>query len=65
VYAPATTGRRRLPIHDAAHVRAALARFSQVRFDSDDSRAHTEKYVCFVALVSPDIKKQVTWPKCL
>ena len=31
-------GRRRLPIHDAAHVRAALARFSQVRFDSDEAR---------------------------
>jgi class 3 adenylate cyclase len=31
-------GRRRLPINDAAHVRAALARFSQVRFDSDEAR---------------------------
>jgi class 3 adenylate cyclase len=32
------SGRRRLPIHDEAHVRNALARFSQVRFDSDDDR---------------------------
>jgi class 3 adenylate cyclase len=32
------SGQRRLPIHDAAHVRAAIARFSQVRFDSDEAR---------------------------
>jgi class 3 adenylate cyclase len=31
-------GRRRLPIHDAAHVRNALARFSQVAFEDDGSR---------------------------
>jgi len=31
-------GRRRLPIHDAAHVRNALARFNQVTFDSDAAR---------------------------
>lgn len=31
-------GRRRLPIHDEAHVRNALARFNQVRFESDDAR---------------------------
>jgi class 3 adenylate cyclase len=31
-------GRRRLPIHDAAHVRNALARFSQVRFDDERAR---------------------------
>jgi class 3 adenylate cyclase len=31
-------GQRRLPIHDEAHVRNALARFSQVRFESDDDR---------------------------
>ena len=30
------SGQRRLPIHDEAHVRNALARFSQVRFDTDD-----------------------------
>jgi class 3 adenylate cyclase len=31
-------GERRLPIHDAAHVRNALARFSQVRFEDDQAR---------------------------
>jgi class 3 adenylate cyclase len=33
-----TSGQRRLPIHDEAHVRNALARFSQVRFESDNAR---------------------------
>jgi class 3 adenylate cyclase len=31
-------GRRRLPIHDAAHVRNALARFNQVTFEDEASR---------------------------
>jgi class 3 adenylate cyclase len=31
-------GKRRLPIHDASHVRNALARFSQVAFEDDDAR---------------------------
>jgi class 3 adenylate cyclase len=31
-------GRRRLPIHDPAHVRNALARFGQVAFDDDSAR---------------------------
>ena len=31
-------GRRRLPIHDAAHVRNALARFGQVVFEDEDAR---------------------------
>jgi class 3 adenylate cyclase len=31
-------GRRRLPIHDAAHVRNALARFNQVTFEDDVAR---------------------------
>jgi class 3 adenylate cyclase len=31
-------GQRRLPIHDAAHVRAALARFNQVAFEDDAVR---------------------------
>ena len=31
-------GRRRLPIHDAAHVRNALARFSQVVFEDEQAR---------------------------
>jgi class 3 adenylate cyclase len=33
-----STGKRRLPIHDPAHVRNALARFSQVAFEDDDAR---------------------------
>jgi class 3 adenylate cyclase len=31
-------GRRRLPIHDQAHVRNALARFNQTRFESEAAR---------------------------
>jgi class 3 adenylate cyclase len=31
-------GKRRLPIHDAAHVRNALARFSQVHFEDEAAR---------------------------
>jgi class 3 adenylate cyclase len=31
-------GRRRLPIHDASHVRNALARFGQVAFESEEAR---------------------------
>jgi class 3 adenylate cyclase len=31
-------GRRRLPTHDAAHVRNALARFGQVQFEDDAAR---------------------------
>jgi class 3 adenylate cyclase len=31
-------GRRRLPIHDEAHVRNALARFNQVQFEDDEAR---------------------------
>jgi class 3 adenylate cyclase len=31
-------GRRRLPIHDASHVRNALARFNQVSFEDEDAR---------------------------
>jgi class 3 adenylate cyclase len=31
-------GHRRLPIHDASHVRNALARFNQVAFEDDEAR---------------------------
>src|SRR2546430_8559017 len=31
-------GRRRLPVHDKAHVRNALARFNQVAFENDAAR---------------------------
>jgi class 3 adenylate cyclase len=33
-----SSGQRRLPIHDEAHVRNALARFSQVRYENDTDR---------------------------
>ena len=33
-----SAGRRRLPIHDRAHVRNALARFNQVAFENDAAR---------------------------
>ena len=36
-------GRRRLPIHDKAHVRNALARFNQVAFEDDDARERARK----------------------
>ena len=36
-------GRRRLPIHDEAHVRNALARFSQVRFEDERARQRALK----------------------
>src|ERR687892_1153061 len=36
-------GRRRLPIHDAAHVRHALPRFNQVAFEDDAARDRARK----------------------
>ena len=36
-------GERRLPIHDAAHVRNALARFEQVGFENDAARARARE----------------------
>jgi class 3 adenylate cyclase len=36
-------GKRRLPIHDAAHVRNALARFNQVAFEDEASRDQARK----------------------
>ena len=36
-------GRRRLPIHDAAHVRNALARFNQVHFEDEAGRERARK----------------------
>ena len=38
-------GKRRLPIYDAAHVRAALARFDQVRFESEPARDRARRRV--------------------
>ncbi len=36
-------GRRRLPIHDESHVRNALARFNQTRFEDDGARELARK----------------------
>src|SRR2546421_7256202 len=36
-------GRRRLPVHDKAHVRNALARFNQVAFETDAARDRARK----------------------
>jgi class 3 adenylate cyclase len=36
-------GQRRLPIHDRAHVKNALARFNQVRFEDDAARERARK----------------------
>jgi class 3 adenylate cyclase len=36
-------GQRRLPIHDEAHVRNALARFDQVKFEDDGARERARK----------------------
>ena len=36
-------GKRRLPINDAAHVRNALARFSQVKFEDEAAREKSRK----------------------
>jgi class 3 adenylate cyclase len=33
-----SSGKRRLPIHDASHVRNALARFGQVAFENEEAR---------------------------
>jgi class 3 adenylate cyclase len=42
-------GRRRLPIHDEAHVRNALARFNQVAFESDAARERARKRLLIAA----------------
>jgi class 3 adenylate cyclase len=36
-------GQRRLPIHDEAHVRAALSRFNQITFEDDATRERARK----------------------
>jgi class 3 adenylate cyclase len=65
-------GRRRLPIHDAAHVRNALARFSQVVFEDEDARdkartrllrAATKHGVVPIGFVSAQLQPQRRLPK--
>jgi class 3 adenylate cyclase len=38
-----STGRRRLPIHDESHVRNALSRFNQTRFEDEAARDRARK----------------------
>jgi class 3 adenylate cyclase len=38
-----SAGKRRLPIHDEAHVRNALARFDRVKFEDDEARERARK----------------------
>ena len=47
-------GRRRLPIHDAAHVRNALARFGQVDFEDEAAREHGPQPVAPGGQAVPD-----------
>lgn len=42
-------GRRRLPIHDKAHVKNALARFNQVAFESDGARERARRRLLIAA----------------
>lgn len=42
-------GRRKLPIHDEAHVRNALARFNQVAFEDEATRERTRKRLLHAA----------------
>ena len=65
-------GRRRLPIHDAAHVRNALARFSQVVFEDEGARdrarsrllrAAMKHGIMPVGFVSAQLQSQRKLPK--
>jgi class 3 adenylate cyclase len=65
-------GRRRLPIHDASHVRNALARFNQVRFDDDAARdrarsrllrAAKKHGIMPIGFISAQLQPQLKLPK--
>jgi class 3 adenylate cyclase len=65
-------GRRRLPINDAAHVRNALARFSQVAFEDDEARdrarsrllrAAQKHGIMPIGFISAQLQPQRTLPK--
>jgi class 3 adenylate cyclase len=67
-----SSGRRRLPIHDASHVRNALARFSQVAFEDDDARdrarsrllrAAKKHGIMPIGFISSQLKAQQKLPK--
>src|SRR4029450_8741803 len=42
-------GRRRLPVHDKAHVKNALARFNQVIFETDAAREQARRRLLHAA----------------
>jgi class 3 adenylate cyclase len=65
-------GRRRLPINDAAHVRNALARFSQVAFEDDEARdrarsrllrAAQKHRIMPIGFISAQLQPQRTLPR--
>jgi class 3 adenylate cyclase len=66
-------GRRRLPIHDATHVRNALARFSQVAFEDEDARDRARSRLLLraakkhgimpIGFISAQLQPQRTLPK--
>jgi class 3 adenylate cyclase len=67
-----SSGKRRLPIHDASHVRNALARFSQVAFEDDDARdrarsrllrAAKKHGIMPIGFISSQLKAQQKLPK--
>jgi class 3 adenylate cyclase len=65
-------GRRRLPIHDASHVRNALARFNQVDFEDDAARdrarsrllrAAKKHGIMPIGFISAQLQPQLKLPK--
>ena len=67
-----SAGKRRLPINDAAHVRAALSRFSQVHFEDDAARdrarirllrAAQKHGVVPIGFISAQLQPQRKFPK--
>jgi class 3 adenylate cyclase len=67
-----SAGQRRLPIHDAAHVRNALARFNQVAFEDDAVRdrarsrllrAAQKHGIMPIGFISAQLQPQLKLPK--
>jgi class 3 adenylate cyclase len=67
-----SAGQRRLPIHDAAHVRNALARFNQVAFEDDAARdrarsrllrAAQKHGIMPIGFISAQLQPQLKLPK--
>jgi class 3 adenylate cyclase len=65
-------GRRRLPIHDASHVRNALARFNQVAFEDEAARdrarsrllrAAQKHRIMPIGFISAQLQPQLKLPK--